>query len=136
MPKTAPAAWIVLTALAVGWPSTVHAQPTWEAQRNHRPRLAFDGRDTAHTRRVVDRIQRGEQPWKTGYETLRDLAALGTVVPHKTHDWRAQPDRWRALYDQEAANGGIARAKAAVAWLHSQGVNPAWRPIPSADPDA
>ncbi|MHC4392489.1 MAG: hypothetical protein ACYS22_14410 [Planctomycetota bacterium] len=136
MPKTPIAVWMVLTAgLCLAWPSAAEAQPTWEPQRTHRPRLGFDGRDPAHTQRVIDRIERGEQPWKRGYETLRDLVDVGVVVPHGSHNWRGQSDRWRALYDQEAANGRVAQAKAAVAWLYSQGLNPTWRPIPSSDPD-
>ncbi|MHC4831482.1 MAG: hypothetical protein ACYTFT_14195, partial [Planctomycetota bacterium] len=106
MPKTPIAVWMLLASgLFSAWPAPAEAQPTWEPQRTHRPRLGFDGRDPAHTQRVIDRIERGEQPWKRGYETLRDLVDVGVVVPHGSHNWRGQSDRWRALYDQEAANG-------------------------------
>ena len=50
------------------------ADPTWEKQLSHRPRLTFDGRDRAHLDRTIDRIKNKLEPWATSYGNLRDLA--------------------------------------------------------------
>jgi hypothetical protein len=96
----------------------------------HRPRATFDARDAAHVTRTRDRILAQQRPWADAYAALRDLAENGTVVAHGAHPWRSQPDKWAVLYGREVQNGLVARAKAAVAWLGVNGVDPAWRPLP------
>lgn len=102
----------------------------WRKDIGHRPRATLDARDAAHLQRLRDRIHAREAPWSLGYEQLRALAERGRVVPHGASGWRGQPDRWAALYGQEVQNGLVARAKAAVAWLGAQGVDPGWLPLP------
>ncbi len=96
----------------------------------HRPRAAFDARDAAHLARVRDRIHAQQRPWADAYAALRDLAEQGRAVHHSAHDWKKQSDKWVHLYGQEVQNGLVARAKATVAWLGTQGVDPPWRPLP------
>ncbi len=96
----------------------------------HRPRAAFDGRDAAHLARVRDRIHAQQRPWSDAYAALRDLAEQGATVHHSAHGWKQQSDKWVHLYGQEVDNGLVARAKATVAWLGAQGVDPPWRPLP------
>ncbi len=102
----------------------------YEEHLTHRPRLAFDGRDRAHVERTRDRLLARAQPWADAYARLRDLAETGRTVPHGAHPWRSQPDPYVALYGQEVHNGLVARAKAVVVWLATEGVDPAWRPLP------
>lgn len=102
----------------------------------HRPRLTFDGRDAGHIGRVRDRIHARTAPWAALYEELRDLAETGRAVPHGQSGWAGQPDKWAVLYGREVGNGQVARAKAAIAWLGAQGVDPAWRPLPKLPGDA
>lgn len=97
---------------------------------DHRPRMAFDARDTAHLARVRDRIMAQEKPWSDAYADLRQLADTGRVVAHGAHGWRSQSDKWVHLYGQEVNNALVARARAAVVWLGSQGVDPTWLPLP------
>lgn len=96
----------------------------------HRPRATFDARDAAHVTRTRDRIHAQQRPWSDSYAALRDLAENGTAVAHGAHNWNGQPDKWAVLYGREVQNGLVARAKATVAWLGAQGVDPAWRPLP------
>lgn len=96
----------------------------------HRPRAAFDARDAAHLARVRDRIHAQQPPWSDSYGALRDLAEQGQTVHHTGHPWKGQSDKWAHLYGQEVRNGLVARAKATVAWLGTQGVDPPWRPLP------
>lgn len=102
----------------------------WRRDIAHRPRATLDARDAGHLARLRDRLLAREAPWAAAYEHLRDLAETGRAVPHGQSGWRGQPDRWAALYGREVQNGLVARAKAAVAWLATQGVDPAWRPLP------
>lgn len=95
----------------------------------HRPRASFDARDPAHLARARDRIHAQERPWADAYAALR-AHADGPVVHHSAHAWKNQPDKWVHLYEREVRNALVARAKAAVAWLGTQGVDPAWRPLP------
>jgi hypothetical protein len=106
------------------------ADASFRGDLTHRPRLAFDARDTAHLSRTIARIHAREEPWAGGYEALRNLAETGVAVDHRTSGWASQPDPWEKLYGREGANGRIAAAKAATAWLWSHGLDPAWRPVP------
>ncbi|HVY61242.1 MAG TPA: hypothetical protein VHF22_06280, partial [Planctomycetota bacterium] len=96
----------------------------------HRPRLGFDGRDPGHVARLVAHVSAQEQPWAATYAAIRDRAERGAIVPYGSSGWDTKPDKWAVLYGQEATNGQVAAAKAAVAWLYSQGLDPAWRPLP------
>lgn len=102
----------------------------WRRDISHRPRATLDGRDAAHLARLRAHIQAQEAPWSLAYAHLRDLAETGQVRAHGSWGWKGQPDKWAALYGQEVQNGLIARAKAAVVYLATQGVDPPWRPLP------
>ena len=106
------------------------------AHLTHRPRLTFDARDTAHTQRQVARINAQTEPWAGAYRYLRTLAETGTPVRHGASGWKGKPDKWAVLYGQEARNGRIAAAQAMVAWLSTQGCDPAWLPLPKLPGDA
>ncbi len=110
--------------------ATAFAGGQFQNGLTHRPRVGFDGRDGAHTARVLQRINTQQEPWAGAYGALRDLAERGQAVAHGVSGWKQKPDKWAVLYGQETRNGQIATAKAAVAWLYTQGLDPAWRPLP------
>ena len=117
-------------SLPLGNPSQAEAGTHFQGQLRHRPRLAFDGRDTAHTTRVVDRLARQDQPWSRAYVYLRNVAERQQAVDHRTSGWAGQPDPYGVLYGQEVRNAHLAEATAIVAWLYSQALDPSWRPLP------
>lgn len=63
------------------------ADPYFQGDFQHRPRLSFDGRDGPHRARVIARIRNEEQPWARIYAGLRDLAESGRAVDHRTSGW-------------------------------------------------
>ncbi|MCB9556306.1 MAG: heparinase II/III family protein [Deltaproteobacteria bacterium] len=96
----------------------------------HRPRATFDGRDTAHLKRVIERVNDDKAPWSTAYRALRKTLQQD-ATPFADSGWLAAADQYAALYGSETRNGEIALAKAMVAWLASQGLDPSWLPLPS-----
>lgn len=126
---------VVLSALA-GHTRHAGAETYFRGDLQHRPRLVFDSRDGAHLARVIDHIDKKEQPWTAAYEALRDDAEKGVVVSHTQSGWKSQKDKWAVLYGRETENGRVARAKAAVAWLYVKGLDPAFRPLPRLPGDA
>ena len=121
---------LIGAALVVaGLPARADGQ--FRADVRHRPRLAFDGRDAAHVRRVIARIDAQEQPWAGAYAALRDLVDRGQRIDHRASGWERQDDQWAVLYGQQARNGQLATAQALVGWLWTQGLDPAWRPLPT-----
>lgn len=103
----------------------------FRADVRHRPRLAFDGRDAAHVQRVIARIDAQEQPWAGAYAALRDLIDRAQPIDHRTSGWKSKDDEWAVLYGEQTRNGQLATAQALVAWLWTQGLDPAWRPLPA-----
>ncbi|RMG15033.1 MAG: hypothetical protein D6731_09225 [Planctomycetota bacterium] len=114
--------------LTAGVPA--RAESDFEGRLTHRPRVGFDGRDAAHIARTIQRIENREEPWAGAYARLRDRAEQGRPIPHGGSGWKTKPDPYSVLYGQEAHNGEIAAAKATVAWLWTQGLDPSWRPLP------
>jgi hypothetical protein len=120
----------LLCLLVLLWLSPAQADPYYRGELKHRPRLTFDGRDAAHTQRVVDRINAQAEPWASGYRALRRLVDQGAEVDHRNSGWKGQSDKWNVLYAQETRNGHLAAARALVVWLWAQGLDPAWLQLP------
>lgn len=131
LPSRRRAVAIALALLGVlALPALARADAPWHPELSHRPRMALDGRDTAHIARIRDRIARGDEPWASAYRAVRDAAEHGQTVDYRTSGWENQPDHWAVLYGQEVSNGLVARSLALVGYLYTQGVDPAWRPVP------
>lgn len=111
--------------------SSLEAGPEYQKQLTHRPRMSFDGRDTAHIARFVQRINTQEEPWASAYTGQVSKAKNGSWTDHRSSGWEGQSDKYAKLYSAETRNGELARAKAFVAWLYTtRGLNPGWSPLP------
>lgn len=112
------------------------ANPHYHGDLRHRPRLAFDARDSGNIARTVSRISRQVEPWASAYQTQLKIAQSGAITHSAGHKKAMETtDKWNRLYEAQIDRGAVAAARALVAWLYlSHDLDPEWAPLTGEGP--